>query len=154
MIPPHRSGGRWTLRYGLAGAEVRKGFLRPLQDSLDGPAGNAEPPSDGLESLPGLADRKHLISVEDAVRGRFPWVRARRSPASYRCVTRCCPRMRHARGSETPQPVARRRDALAPAGGAQKFPLPASWRMSLSRGEVRDDHPKVPVLPLDLLQAL
>lgn len=42
VILVQRSGSGRTLRYGLVGAEVRVGFLRPLEDSLDGSAGNAE----------------------------------------------------------------------------------------------------------------
>jgi hypothetical protein len=54
-------GSRWALRYGLAGAEVRKRFLRPLQDSLDSPTGNDELLSDNSDGLPDLEQRKDAI---------------------------------------------------------------------------------------------
>jgi hypothetical protein len=65
VILPHRSGGRWNLRYGPVGAELGKGFLRRPQDSLDRSAGNAELLGDSPDGFPGLPERQDAISVED-----------------------------------------------------------------------------------------
>lgn len=52
ILTPESSHG-WNLRYGLSLAQVRKRFLRSLQDSLDGPTGNAGLLGEGLRDLLG-----------------------------------------------------------------------------------------------------
>lgn len=47
------------------GAKIGKRFLRPLQDSLDRPAGNAELLGDGLDGLPCLMESEDAIPVEN-----------------------------------------------------------------------------------------
>lgn len=52
ILTPESSHG-WNLRYGLSLAQVRKRFLRSLQDSLDGQTGNAGLLGEGVRDLLG-----------------------------------------------------------------------------------------------------
>ena len=55
-----------SLKYGLVRAEIRKRFLRPLQDSLDGSARDPELLRDVSDSFPGLAERENPVPMKHA----------------------------------------------------------------------------------------